>query len=112
MFSLGEHEWGNRKTHVQAQPVAGQTDRVVRDSTIEMGGSLPSLFTPVSGAQRSERGMRPHRERQDMIRRVHDSLFTEHLGVSWTVYRLQNLLAGIASRCSVLPGIMYCLSGT
>ena len=32
----------------------------------------------------------PRREWQDMIRRFHDSLFAEHLGVSRTVYRLQN----------------------
>ena len=32
----------------------------------------------------------PHRERQDMIRRFHDSLFAGHLGVSRTVYRLHN----------------------
>ena len=37
----------------------------------------------------------PSRERQDMISRFNDSLF-----------------AGIASRRSFLPGIMYCLSGT
>ena len=49
----------NRRTHVLAQPVAGQMDRVVRDSLIGMGGSLPSLFTPVSGARRSGRGMQP-----------------------------------------------------
>ena len=29
-------------------------------------------------------------ERQDMISRFHDSLFAGHLGVSWTVYCLQN----------------------
>ena len=32
----------------------------------------------------------PSRERQDMIRRFHDSLFAGHLGVSRTVSRLQN----------------------
>ena len=32
----------------------------------------------------------PHSERQDMIRRFHDSLFAEHLGVSRTVFRLQS----------------------
>ena len=48
-----------RSGFVLAQPVAGQTDRIIQDSTIEMGGSLPSLFTPVSGARRSGRGMRP-----------------------------------------------------
>ena len=32
----------------------------------------------------------PSRECQDMIRRFHDSLFAGHLGVSRTVYRLQD----------------------
>ena len=32
----------------------------------------------------------PHKERQDMIRRFHDSLFAGHLGVSRTVFRLQS----------------------
>ena len=32
----------------------------------------------------------PHSEHQDMIRRFHDSLFAGHLGVSWTVFRLQS----------------------
>ena len=32
----------------------------------------------------------PARERQDLIRRCHDSLFAGHLGVSRTVYRLLN----------------------
>ena len=34
--------------------------------------------------------MVPGWERQDMISRFHDSLFAGHLGVSRTVYRLQN----------------------
>ena len=59
VFSPRERERGNRKTHVLAQPVVGQTDRVVRDSTIEMGMRLPSLFSPVSGARRAGRKMRP-----------------------------------------------------
>ena len=49
---------GNRKTHVLAQPVVGQTDPFVRDSTSEMGESLPSLFSPVSRARRAGRKMR------------------------------------------------------
>ena len=32
----------------------------------------------------------PHKERQDMILRFHDSLFAGHLGVSRTVFRLQS----------------------
>ena len=31
----------------------------------------------------------PHKERQAMIRRFHDSLFAGHLGISRTVFRLQ-----------------------
>ena len=54
VFSPGKCEWGSRKTHVLAQPVVGQTDRVVRDATSEMGGSLPSLL-----AQQARRKMRP-----------------------------------------------------
>ena len=38
----------------------------------------------------------PGRERQEMIRRFHDSLFAGHLGVSRTIYRLRDILAGIA----------------
>ena len=49
VFFPVEHKQRNRKMLVPAQPVVGQTDRVVQDSTIEMGGKLPSLFTPVSG---------------------------------------------------------------
>ena len=48
-----------------------------------------------------------------MIRRFHDSFFCRTSGC------LQNnlsstesgLLAGVASRCPLLPGVMYCLSG-
>ena len=44
MVSTWERERGNRgKTHVRAQPVVGQMDRVVRDSTSQMGENLPSL---------------------------------------------------------------------
>ena len=32
----------------------------------------------------------PGREHQDMIRRFHDSLFAGHIGVSQTVYHLQD----------------------
>ena len=59
VFSPGEHKRDYRRMHVLAQPVPGQMDRAVQDSPIGMGGSLPSLFTPVSGARRSGRGMRP-----------------------------------------------------
>ena len=59
MVSTEERARGNRKTHDRAQPVVGQMDRVVQDATSEMGGSLPSLFSPVSGARRAGRKMRP-----------------------------------------------------
>ena len=59
MVSAVERERGNRKTHVRAQPVVGQMERVVRDATSEMGGSLPSLFSPVSGTRRAGKKMRP-----------------------------------------------------
>ena len=50
----------------------------------------------------------PARERQDLIRRFHDSLFTGHLGVSRTTYRLLDrvLLAGVASRCPLISSLM------
>ena len=54
----------------------------------------------------------PSREHQDMIRRFHDSLFAGHLGVSRTVCLSSTesgLLTGVTSRCSLLPGVMYCL---
>ena len=56
--SSGERERGNQKTHVRAQPVVGQTERVVRDSMSEMGGSLPSLFSPVPGTWLARKKMR------------------------------------------------------
>ena len=49
----------NRRMPALAQPVLGQRDRVVPDSPIRMGGSLPSLVAPVSGARRPGRGMWP-----------------------------------------------------
>ena len=42
-----------------------------------------------------------HSERQDIIRRCHDSLFAGHLGVFRTVFRLQS--------CVYLPGTV-CLA--
>ena len=59
MVSMGECKWGNRKRFVRVQPEVGQTDRVVRDATSEMGESLPSLFSPVSGARWAGRKMWP-----------------------------------------------------
>ena len=58
VVSPEERERGNRKTYALAQQVVGQTDRVVRDSTSEKGGSLRS-FSPVSGARWAGRKMRP-----------------------------------------------------
>ena len=54
--------------------------------------------------------MVPSRERQDMICRFHDSLSAGYFpnGLSSTG---PGLLAGVASRCSFLPGIMYGLPG-
>ena len=57
-------QWGNAsgvtgRRMFGPRPVVGQTDWVVRDATSEMGGSLPSLFSPVSGARRAGRKMRP-----------------------------------------------------
>ena len=74
--------------------------------SVDTEGRLWRRRAPPSGASQL---VVPHRERQDMIRRFHDSLFARHLGVSRTV---SCLLAGIASRRLFLPGIMYCLSGT
>ena len=50
-------------------------------------GRLWQRRAPPSGASQL---VVPHHERQDMIRRFHDSLFAGHLGVSRTVCRLQN----------------------
>ena len=59
VFSPGIHKRDNRRTPALAQPVLGQRDRVVQDYLIGVGGSLPSLVAPVSGARRPGRGMRP-----------------------------------------------------
>ena len=83
VFSPGEHKQDNQRMHVLAQPVPGQMDRVVQDSPIGMGGSLPSLFTPVSGARRSGRGMRPARWNSRSLKKLScDYVVTENSMVS------------------------------
>ena len=57
----------------------------VRESVSGHGGEI--VASPGSSVRGfSARGT--SRERQDMIRRFHDSLFADHLGVSRTVYHL------------------------
>ena len=56
--------------------------------------------------------MVPDRDRQDMIRRFHDSLFACHLGVYRTVYRLHNRVYWPGLRqdvCSYLASCTVCL---
>ena len=71
-------------------------------------GRLWRRRAPPSGASQL---VVPHGERRNMIRRFHDSLFTGHLGVSRTVFRLQSRVHWPGLRQD-LPGILYCLSGT
>ena len=55
----------------------------------------------------------PGRECQDMIRRFHDSLFAGYLGVSRTVYRLQDRVYGLGLRqdvCSYIASCTVCLA--
>ena len=59
VFPSGKPEQDSQRTPALAQPVLGRRDRVVPNSPIGMGGSLPSLVAPVSGARRPGRGMRP-----------------------------------------------------
>ena len=62
---LGSHRSGlhgrdNRGMLVlPVQPVLGQRDQVVLDSSIGMDGILPSVLPPVSWARQPGRGMRP-----------------------------------------------------
>ena len=55
--------------------------------SVDTEGRLWRRRAPPSGASQL---IVPSRERQDIIRRFHDSLFAGHLGVSQTVYHLQN----------------------
>ena len=55
---------------------------------MDMDGRLWHRRAPPSGACQL---VVPGRERQDMIRRFHDSLFAGHLGVSHTIYRLLDM---------------------
>ena len=50
----------------------------------------------------------PSRERQEMIRRFHDSLFARHLGDSQTVYRLQNRVYWLGLRDDVRSYLTSC----
>ena len=59
----------------------------VGNLSIDTDGRLWRRRAPPSGDSQL---VVPHNERQDMIRRFHDSLFAGHLGVSRTVFRLQS----------------------
>ena len=50
----------------------------------------------------------PIRERRDLIRRFHDSLFAGHLGVTRTVFRLQNRVYWPGIRRNVRTYIAFC----
>ena len=50
----------------------------------------------------------PYRERQDLIQRFHDSLFAGHLGVTRTVFRLQNRVYWPGIRRDVRDYIAAC----
>ena len=50
----------------------------------------------------------PYRERHDLIRRFHDSLFAGHLGVTHTVFRLQNRVYWPGLRHDVRDYIAAC----
>ena len=55
----------------------------------------------------------PIRERRDLIRRFHDSLFAGHLGITLTVFRLQNRVywPGIHSDVrTYIASCMICLA--
>ena len=58
--------------------------------SVDAEGRLWRRRTPPSGACQLVVPSRKRRERQDMIRRFHDSLFAGHLVVSRMVYRLQD----------------------
>ena len=53
----------------------------------------------------------PIEERRDLIRRFHDSLFAEHLGVTRTVFRLQNRVYWPGIRGDVRTYIASCTIG-
>ena len=78
--------------------------------SVDTEGRLWRRRAPPSGVSQL---VVPGRERQDIIRRFHDSLFAGHFGASRTVYHLQNRVywPGVAARRSFLPGVMHCLSG-
>ena len=51
----------------------------------------------------------PIRERRDLIRRFHDSLFAGHLGITHTVFRLQNRVYWPGIRSDVRTYIASCM---
>ena len=53
------HEQDNRELSVLARSVLGRRNPIVPDTPIGMGGGSPLVVSPVSGARRSGRGMRP-----------------------------------------------------
>ena len=60
---------------------------LIGNLSVDTEGRLWHCQAPSSGASQL---VVPGWERQNMIRRFHDSLFAGHLGVSRTVYRLQD----------------------
>ena len=66
--------------------------------SVDMEGSLWRRRAPPSGVSQL---VVPHHERQDMIRRFHDSLFARHLGVSRAVSRLQNRVPSYLATCTI-----------
>ena len=78
--------------------------------SVDTEGRLWRCQAPTSGASQL---MVPVRERQDMIRRFHDSLFAGHLGVSRKVYRLLDRVYRPGLRrdvCSYLTSCAVCLA--
>ena len=73
--------------------------------SVDTEGRLWRRRAPPSGASQL---VVPGRERQDMIRRFHDSLFARHLGVSQMVYRLQDRVYWRGLRQDVRSYIASC----
>ena len=87
------HEWVQSGTVPVWADCAGFSPELccwslqVGNLSIDMDGRLWRRRAPPSGGSQL---VVPHKERQDMIRRFHDSLFAGHLGVSRTEFRLQS----------------------
>ena len=78
--------------------------------SVDTEGRLWHRRAPPSGAYQL---MVPSWERQDMIRQFHDSLFAGHLGISRTVYRLQDRVYCRGLRHDIrsyLASCMVCLA--